>query len=451
MLDALVMRLARTTAAGLDVPAVLADVCSTAQAVLGVRGVVVAVARRGEVGLGPLAGSDDVAAWIGRLQCGPRGEPLTGVARFGRAVLTTDLARVGSPELAAAAAATGLTGLMTVPLVAGGVSVGALQLLGNAANPVGPARVEPLAGVLEVLAARLADVDELRRLSAPCVGLDPGGPRDQVDTAAFAAVRPEPALGRAGVDVPTVLIRLPESPAWPQTAVPMHGGTQRERRGCPAGTEGPVGPALVGSSPLVRLLCERRGGPVAPLPAAADGSAWEARTGRLVVVEDDTARMAVVNAAALPAPSDEQPISPVPAAEDAVHPAEGASEPGPGARGVASATSDERADRAAEADPASPGAVPSPPIDERRVDLDAPDESVTEPAPLGAGGDRDVDGQPTPPGSAQPEPPLTVCLPEILVPLPRRREPGTRRPSPVARPAGRQVCHLTGSHRGARE
>jgi hypothetical protein len=406
MLDALVLRLARTTAAGMDVPAVLADVCSTAQAVLGVRGVVVAVARRGEVGLGPLAGSDDVAAWIGRLQCGPRGEPLTGVARFGRAVLTTDLARVGSPELAAAAAATGLTGLMTVPLVAGGVSVGALQLLGNAANPVGPARVEPLAGVLEVLAARLADVDELRRVSAPCAGPDHGEQRDQVDTAVFAAVRPGPTpRGAGGVDLPTVRMGLPEPPDRPQAAEP--------------GPARPVGPAPVGPSPLVRLLGERRGGLLAPPGAAAPGSGWDAPTGRLGVVEDGTTRMAAVTAAAPPAPSDEQPVGP---AEDAVDPTEGAPEPGPGAGGGASPTPDEG------------------------VDPDAPDECVTEPAPLGEVGGRDGAEEPTPPASEQPEPPVTRGLPEILVPVPRRREPGARRPSPVAR----QVCHPTppGQRRG---
>jgi hypothetical protein len=370
MLDALVLRLARTTAAGMDVPAVLADVCSTAQAVLGVRGVVVAVVRRGEVGLGPLVGSDGAAARIGRLQCGPRGEPLTGVARSGRAVLTTDLARVGSAELAAAATVTGLTGLMTVPLVAGGVPVGALQLLGDAANPVGPARVEPLAGVLEVLAARLADVDELRRVSA-CAGLDHGEQWDQVETAVFAAVRPGLAPGGAdGTDLATEQIRLPQPPGRPQA------------------------PAPAGPSPLVRLLAERRGGPAAPLPAAARGSGWDARTGRLDVVEDDTARMAAVNAAALPAPSDEQPVGPVPPAEDAVHPAEEASDP----------------------------------------------------APLGEVGDRDAGEEPAPPASEQPEPPPTRGLPEILVPVPRSREPGARRPSPAAR----QVCHPTppGRRRG---
>ncbi|WP_214402260.1 hypothetical protein, partial [Pseudonocardia lacus] len=68
MFDALLLRLGRATAATLDVPAALADVCRTLQPVLGVRGVVVAAGGPADPVLGPVAGSDDTAAWIGRVQ-----------------------------------------------------------------------------------------------------------------------------------------------------------------------------------------------------------------------------------------------------------------------------------------------------------------------------------------------------------------------------------------------
>jgi GAF domain-containing protein len=391
-LDALVLRLARATAAGLDVPAVLADVCGTAQAVLGVRGVVVAAAR-GEAGLGSLAGSDAAATRIGRLQRDARGGPLVGVVRSGRAVLTTDLARTGPPELAAAATGAGLTGLMTVPLLVGGVPVGALQLLGDAANPVGPARAEPLAGVLDVLAARLADVEELRRRSAPGAEHDPAAPRPEVETAMFTAVPAGPAPGRAGgVDVPTTRIRLPGAP---------------------------VGPAACGfSAPLVRLLRERRG---APVPWGERVAGWGAGSAGaplpVAPAEDATVGMPAVDTMALPA-----------------------------ADGPRSApeVSDEHADRAAGVDPApAPEAGAPQPLDE-----DAPDEPATGRTSPAAAVDQDADGEPTTPGPEQPEP--LPGPPELLVPVPRRHEPGWRRPSPVARSTTRQVCHPTppGQRRG---
>jgi hypothetical protein len=172
--DALVLRLGRTTAVTMDVPAVLADVCCTARAVLGVRGVV-AAARLGTTDLDPVAGSDDTAVRIGRLQREARNGPLATVMSAGRPMLTTDLLRVGPPELAAAAADTGITNSLAIPLVVAGEAVGAVQLLGDVACPAGPGLAEPLAGVLDVLAARLVDA----RL-ASSRGAGPAEPRTDV-------------------------------------------------------------------------------------------------------------------------------------------------------------------------------------------------------------------------------------------------------------------------------
>ncbi|MCO1658286.1 GAF domain-containing protein [Pseudonocardia humida] len=205
MFDALLVRLGRATAATLDVPAVLADVCRTLHPALGVRGVVVAVGCPADPALGPVAGSDDAAARLGRVQRDARSGPLAAVSRSGRPLLTGDLLRVGPPELAAAAAETGITEAMTVPLVADGRSVGALQLLGDPAHPAGPGHAEPLGVVLDVLAARLVDVEQLRRRRAE--------PADEpVDTEATAVIPiTREQDGRADVpDHDPVTDRFPE-------------------------------------------------------------------------------------------------------------------------------------------------------------------------------------------------------------------------------------------------
>jgi GAF domain-containing protein len=275
-LEVLVMRLARATAAGLDVPAVLADVCGIAQTASGVRGVVAAVARRGEAGLGPLAGSDDAAVRIGWLQRDGLDGPLAEAIRSGRAVLTTDPAATGSPGLAAAAAEAGVSGLMTVPLVADGVPVGAVQLLGDAVRPVGPAQVVPLTGLLDVLAARLADADALRELRAESSAeSDPAQQQDEADTAEFPAVAPPPVReqGRA-VDVPTQQIRLAEPTTRLRTVGPVRGGPLRERHDRAAGAGGQVGCRPAGpADPRPGFPGERRSG---PMPVQQRGVGWRA-------------------------------------------------------------------------------------------------------------------------------------------------------------------------------
>src|SRR3954468_1449062 len=114
---ALVLRLARTTAAAVDVPTMLTDVCRTTRSVLGVRAV---LASAGPTALG---GSDETAERLGRLQSEARGGQRAAVIRSAPPLHTADLTRIGPPELAAAAAEAGLSTSSTVPLVAGGEAV----------------------------------------------------------------------------------------------------------------------------------------------------------------------------------------------------------------------------------------------------------------------------------------------------------------------------------------
>lgn len=159
-MDALTLRLARATVAGMDVLAVLTDVCHTLSGALAVRGALAVALRRGASGrdeLGPVAGSDEQFARLGRVQRDTAGGPLSATLRFGRPLLTTDLLRAGPPELAASVAELGVTGSLTIPLAAAGELVGAVQLLGDHTAPVGLGQLEPLAPMLDVLAARLHD------------------------------------------------------------------------------------------------------------------------------------------------------------------------------------------------------------------------------------------------------------------------------------------------------
>jgi hypothetical protein len=91
------------------------------------------------------------------------------VIRTSRPLLTPDLTRLGPPELAAAAAQSGWTSSMVVPLQAGRARFGGLQLLGSASQPVHSRDGEALQVVVDVLVARLVDVRALRMLAAPRV------------------------------------------------------------------------------------------------------------------------------------------------------------------------------------------------------------------------------------------------------------------------------------------
>src|SRR5918999_3534893 len=125
--------------------------------------------------------SDARAGWIGEAQRRSGVGPLPGVIRTGRPLHTPDLTRLGPPELAAAAAQSGWTSSMVVPLQAGRARFGGLQLLGSAGRPVHSRDGEAVQVVVDVLVARLVDVRALRMLAAPRVA-----PATRVDPADVA-------------------------------------------------------------------------------------------------------------------------------------------------------------------------------------------------------------------------------------------------------------------------
>lgn len=190
----LALDVGRTSAAGLDVPTLLHRICTALPAAVGIASAVALVAQRPEEDV-PIVASDARSHWIGEAQRQSRSGPLLRVLRTGGPVFTPDLTRLGPPELAAAAAANGLTTSMVVPIAAGDERFGALQLLGDAHRPVDPAAADSVRPLVQVLAARLVDVKALgllRAARAPApIRFDPG----DVATVPVAAVpaprRPE--------------------------------------------------------------------------------------------------------------------------------------------------------------------------------------------------------------------------------------------------------------------
>lgn len=166
----LVLQLGRARAAMMDVPAVLLSVCSALPGALGVSGAVLLLVDPPE-GVAPLSASDARARWFGEAQQRAGVGPLPGAVRTWRPTLTNDLARVGHPAVAAAAAESGLSSSLVLPFDVDGDRLGVLQLLGEAARPVAASHAEALRPLLDTLAARLADVRALhlarRRAEAP--------------------------------------------------------------------------------------------------------------------------------------------------------------------------------------------------------------------------------------------------------------------------------------------
>ena len=190
----LALDVGRTPAAGLDLPALLHRICTALPAAMGIASAVVLVAERSEVDATVVA-SDARSRPVGEAQRRSRSGPLLGVLRTGRPMVIPDLARLGPPELAAAAAASGLATSVVVPIAAADERFGTLQLLGDAHRPVDAAAADAVQPLVQVLAARLVDVKALgllraSRVPAP-IPLDPG----DVATVPVAAVpaprRPE--------------------------------------------------------------------------------------------------------------------------------------------------------------------------------------------------------------------------------------------------------------------
>ena len=157
----LVIQLGRARAAAMDVPVVLGSLCGAVSAAVGVAGAVILMAEPLE-GVPTLSASDARAKWIGEMQQRAGVGPLPDAMRTWQPMLTADMTRVGPRAVAAAAAECGLVSSLVMPFEVNGERVGVLQLLGEALRPVEPAHADVLRPLLDVLAARLADVRALR-------------------------------------------------------------------------------------------------------------------------------------------------------------------------------------------------------------------------------------------------------------------------------------------------
>ncbi|MEN3265776.1 GAF domain-containing protein [Pseudonocardia sp.] len=191
-LMSLALHVGRMTAADLDLPAVLQQLCSALPISAGGAAAVIMLAEPPDVAPTLVVATDAQARWIGEAQRRAGSGPLPGVIRSGRALLTPDLTRIGPPELAAAAAQSGLTSSLVVPLAAADERFGGLQLLGNARRPVEAAQADVVRPLLDVLVARLVDVRALRGFTVTpipvrAVRVDPG---DVATTAIPALPRP---------------------------------------------------------------------------------------------------------------------------------------------------------------------------------------------------------------------------------------------------------------------
>jgi transcriptional regulator with GAF, ATPase, and Fis domain len=225
-LVSLALHVGRLTASRLDLPALLGRLCTALPGALGVAGAVIMVTEPSEDEPVVVA-SDAKAGWIGEAQ--RRGGPLAGVIRSGRPMLTPDLTRLGPPELAAAAAESGLTSSMAIPLTEGDERFGGLQLLGAARRPVEVAHADAVRPLIDVLIARLVDVRALRRLA------DAGAQRGLVGVPHASAV---PAVEVDASDVATTAIPVvPPAVAVPAPRRPTT--PARHRRTDPGPWRGP--------------------------------------------------------------------------------------------------------------------------------------------------------------------------------------------------------------------
>jgi hypothetical protein len=161
-LTSLVMQLGRARASAMDVPAVLGSICSAIPGVLGVGGAVLLLVNPPD-GVPAITASDARALWLAETQQRTDMGPLPGALRTWRPMLTTDLARIGPPAVATAAAECGLGSSLVLPFDVDGDRVGVLQVLGEVQRPVEAGHAEVLRPLLDVLGARLADVRALRR------------------------------------------------------------------------------------------------------------------------------------------------------------------------------------------------------------------------------------------------------------------------------------------------
>ena len=210
---ALAMQIGGMSALGMDVREVLASLCRALPRTVGVAGAVFVLVAVPDV---DIVASDSRAGWLGELQQRSRAGPVYHALRSGKPMITPDLTRVGPPEVAAAAAETGLVHSVVVPLMAGEKRLGGLQLLGDDDHPVGAEQVDVVRPLVEAVSARLFDVLAFKELAfavAQARELDaraPSGPRATGDR------RPSTARNEPDDEVTAVIAAV--SPAEPRSA-----------------------------------------------------------------------------------------------------------------------------------------------------------------------------------------------------------------------------------------
>ncbi|MBN9107968.1 MAG: GAF domain-containing protein [Pseudonocardia sp.] len=162
----LALQVGRTRTAQLDVGAMVSGVCGALPMAVGVAGAVIVFRHAPDPLTGPVFASDAAATRLGELQHRRAAGPVQEAIATGCVVLTADLTRSESVEVAAVAAETGLASAVTIPLALDGRTVAALQLLGTGFRPVPGELAETVRPLVEALSARLSDASGFGRLSA---------------------------------------------------------------------------------------------------------------------------------------------------------------------------------------------------------------------------------------------------------------------------------------------
>ncbi|MEV1293591.1 GAF domain-containing protein [Pseudonocardia sp. NPDC049635] len=257
------LRAGATSVAHVDVAAMLSGLCVALVPAAGVAGAVLVLhepADARDPERRRVFGSDTAATRIGQLQDRSGAGPAISTAHDGRVCLTPDLTRSDPPGLAAVAAGCGLVRALTVPVVVGGRTAGALQLLGrrDCGAPLGERLAAALQVVTAALAARIRDVRELTRL-------------EQL-TAAGAAT--DPPFMPPARQAPAGRLPAPQLPAGsrgraePPAGPPQPGTRRPATPSAPAGGPAEPGPSHSGRSPdrttLIPAARRSDGPPVSP-------------------------------------------------------------------------------------------------------------------------------------------------------------------------------------------
>jgi hypothetical protein len=204
---ALALRVGGMTALGMDVQGVLTNVCGALPQAIGATGALFVLVAMPDVAV---VASDARAGWLGELQHRSAAGPMFYALRSAKPMITPDLTRVGPPEVAAAAAETGLVTSVVVPLVVGERRLGGLQLLGDVDHPVGVDQLRAVRPLIEVLSARMVDVlalHELESAVAQATNFAAAAPPEPT-----ASAEPMPAAAHGEPDAATAAIEVVPPP-----------------------------------------------------------------------------------------------------------------------------------------------------------------------------------------------------------------------------------------------